>query len=121
MKKRILINILIVIGTLALIVFGLLNFRYGKSQKYFSQDGQYSFYSKKSIFGITLFSMPGDAQIHSLGGSPKQESMSLNDIYSLSTIAKSMDDFLKMEDSGMLKAKTMEKQIENYIAMIFSG
>ena len=41
-------------------IFGLSLIRNGKSQKHFSQDGQYSFYSKRSIFGITLFSMPGD-------------------------------------------------------------
>ena len=33
-----------------------------------------------SNFGFEIFSMPADAQIHSLGGSPKQESMSLNNL-----------------------------------------
>lgn len=41
-------------------IFGLYHLRYGKSQKYFSEDGQYSLYSKRSIAGISLVNMPGD-------------------------------------------------------------
>lgn len=41
-------------------IFGLTYVRYGQSQKYYSQDGQYSVYSKRSITGISHFNMPGD-------------------------------------------------------------
>lgn len=41
-------------------IFGLYFVRYGQSQKHFSDDGQYSFYSKRSIIGISIINMPGD-------------------------------------------------------------
>ncbi len=41
-------------------IFGLSYVRFGQSQKYYSQDGQYSIYSKRSIAGISHFNMPGD-------------------------------------------------------------
>lgn len=53
-------KIFIVITSLIFIVFALSLVRYGKSQKYFSEDGQYSFYSKRSIGGISLLNAPGD-------------------------------------------------------------
>jgi hypothetical protein len=56
MKKK----LLIVLSLFILIILGLYYIRFAPSVKHFSQDGQYSFYSKRSIFGITLFSMPGD-------------------------------------------------------------
>lgn len=43
-----------------MIIIGLYHFRYGKSQKYFSEDGQYSFYSKRNIYDISLINAPGD-------------------------------------------------------------
>lgn len=43
-----------------MLILGLYFVRYGQSTKYFSQDGQYSFYSKRSIGGISLVNMPGD-------------------------------------------------------------
>ena len=56
-----------------------------KSNKLFIYLFSFSFIftMEYSDFGFEIFSMSADAQIHSLGGSPKQESMSLNDIYSL--------------------------------------
>uniref|UniRef100_UPI00404A9F07 hypothetical protein n=1 Tax=Gelidibacter sp. TaxID=2018083 RepID=UPI00404A9F07 len=53
-------KIIIVITILVLGFFGLSFVRYGQSEKYFSEDGQYSFYSKRSIGGISLFNTPGD-------------------------------------------------------------
>lgn len=41
------------------------------------------FTAEYSDFGLEIFSFSGDAQIHSLGGSPYNKSMSLNNIYSL--------------------------------------
>lgn len=63
--KILLKKILAIITILALIIFGLYHFRYGKSSKQYSLDGQYSFYYKRSLLGITLMSMPGDGDIGS--------------------------------------------------------
>ena len=53
-------KILIIIAIILLMLFGLSLIRYNQSQKHFSVDGQYSFYAKRSLFGRTLTTMPGD-------------------------------------------------------------
>lgn len=52
--------ILVIITVLAIAVYGLLSLRFNQSPKHYSKDGQYSFYSKRSLFGASFFSAPGD-------------------------------------------------------------
>jgi opacity protein-like surface antigen len=46
------------------------------------------FTAEYSDFGFEIFSFSGDARTHSLGGSPYEESMSLNNVYSLNNFHK---------------------------------
>lgn len=57
---RIIKRILIICTITILIIFGISLIRYDQSQKYYSQDGQYSFYSKRSVFSNIRMSMPGN-------------------------------------------------------------
>ena len=74
------------------------------------------FTAEYSDFGLEIFLMPGDAQIHSLGGSPMQESMSLNDIYSLSRFHNSgkLSFSYAQYYSGMLEYFQSSYIIKNY-------
>jgi len=69
-----------------------------------------------SNFGFEIFSMPADAQIHSLGGSPKQESMSLNNLYSLNSFHNSGKLSFSYAEyySGMLQYFQSSYIIKNY-------
>jgi hypothetical protein len=59
-KSNKLKNIVIVVAAFILILFGLFYVRYDESPKHYSEDGQYSFYSKRSVFDASIMSMPGD-------------------------------------------------------------
>jgi DNA-binding transcriptional MerR regulator len=69
-----------------------------------------------SDFGFEIFSMSADAQIHSLGGSPKQESMSLNNLYSLNSFHNSGKLSFSYAEyySGMLEYFQSSYIIKNY-------
>jgi hypothetical protein len=98
-------KILTIITITILMIFGLCFVRYGQSPKYFSQDGQYSFYSKRSIFGITLMSMPGDGDT---GGGT---------IYVYDEIEKNV---ISQFESSWLRADMGMCDFSNYDGGIFS-
>lgn len=101
--KNIFKKIVIIITILILIIYGLSFFRYGQSQKYFSADGQYSFYSKMNIFEFRRLTTMG----YSIGGT----------VYIFDEIEKKV---ISQFESSWLKADMEMCDFSNYDGGIFS-